>query len=58
MDKFKLIICLFLMTIISCNEKNIENHYENDKIKITYKENNAVFSENLFLYNLNQKIQS
>lgn len=46
MDKFKLIICLFLMTIISCNEKNIENHYENDKIKITYKENNAVFSEN------------
>lgn len=44
MNKLKLITCLFFMTIISC-DKNIENHYENDKIKITFKENKAIFSE-------------
>lgn len=45
MNKFKLITCLFFMTFISCDDKSIENHYENDKIEITFKENKAIFSE-------------
>lgn len=38
------LVLLFCIALVSCNE-NVEKHYESEKVKIIYTENNSISSE-------------
>lgn len=44
MKKIISLIVLICIALVSCNE-NVEKHYESEKVKIIYKENNCISSE-------------